>query len=293
MKTFFDLDITENRELFDLYLSTKSSISGFRGTDNPKNLDKNILVKKRILTPYFISDIRFLFKLKESGYCVVSTLSAIIHNLRAEIGNKLKLDVDSFIDRLNQNVKMAELSMKLKNTLTTSTYYASNAKYINTLTQFYEKIIREENGYESKITYTEEVDQVKELIAKYKKDKKWRKLTNIQGDRKNTELILDKIGMGKKINFTAIIYPSDKDVTRWGDSGYKKVIPSGEHKDLKYEIKSMMGRTTFSPRRAYLEISNELFRLHSLSVDKYNEVETLGEYPHVRQKCEIFYQIID
>lgn len=290
LSVFFDLDITENREVLDAYLSAEKVKLGFSSNiENAREQGKNILVKERILNPYFISDIRFLFELKKRGYSVLM-LPALLHKLRAEIGDNFILNIDLFIQALKNNDKISSLSAKYKK-IDYVGKYSSSATEVNTFVQFYEKAIKEINGIQVGLTYTEQVDEVKALIAKYKKDKKWSKLTNIRGAEKEVKVITNHIrDNGGKINMIAIVYPSDADVSRW-TSHYNKntAIPSGEYKNLLCTPIEDSGRYSFSAKRVELEITNDIFR--TTNGQQYNEVVGLGEMPYTRQKCEIFYQL--
>ena len=299
MKTFFDLNINKNNKLFDYYLSSVKSKAGFsESKDNVKNQDKNELVKDRILNDYFIDDVKFLFKLKDEGYCSNDQLCTTIHNLREEIGEDFKLDYELFLEKLKASKKQVELSIKLKNSFIGSSYTNSDATNLNILSEFYTKIIKEINGFQVDLTFQEKNEVIKQELAKLKKDKSLTKLSGKQSLRKDIEDIVKASQNGSKIEFICLIYPDDSSVSRWSSNNYNKknYIEYGVYNNLK--LTKITTRTHLMSSWYVLDIEDKVENIKikdcRLSDSKYNTVEfcdsTLG---WLSQKCELFYKIIE
>lgn len=223
LKTAFDLDITQFKSAFDAYLSsdeTKSSYSSemFRGTGTQKNMT----VKQRILTPAFISDIKFLETLKNAGCMVNQFFGALLYQLRSKDGDYF-FDAIEFVALTKQSAVLQALMVKYEKEGTNSS--DKSQKCVNQIMEMYMNIFVQMKGGKVEKSYAERLKDCKDMAAELKKDKGMTKLTGNSKAYLIERIMEDRLKKKEEIKFKCVIYPYKHD-------NPKVDIGSGQRDDL-------------------------------------------------------------
>jgi hypothetical protein len=169
LKTVFNIDLRKFYKSFDGYLRGADFKYSYR--DNVLYEDKaHKAVSEKIVSENFLEDVSFLEAVSESDMTKSDLVfGAFIYNLR-HTNPELKLDAANFLLKIKQNpvlVKQIGFFLKAKD---------SRGKDIgNKMFEMFANILLNKEGEKS---FIERQEEMKEAIAKLKKDKNWYCYTN-------------------------------------------------------------------------------------------------------------------
>jgi hypothetical protein len=160
-------------------------------------------VKKRILSPMFVSDIKFLQALADKGFKMHHFLGAMVYVKRQETSKEFS--AKELISILEKNESFEELSRKLID-VRGSRY----REYLNQSLEIIENAFDAMLGKKTEKSYAEKVNETKRIVAELKKDKSWTKLTGMRdaylADRIIMRMIKD--GRGDELEMKCVIHPT-------------------------------------------------------------------------------------
>ncbi len=210
LKTVFDIDITNMKDSFDAYLSSNETKNSYSSYGALTKQSKNEEIKKRIVNEFFISDLRFLQAIQDSGFLSDQYMGALVYEMRSK-SNK-EFDANKFISLIKENKVLVELMEKHKKTGTN--HSAKSQEVVNKIIEMYRNIFTIMEGGKVEQSFAEKQKECKDLVAKLKKDKNLIKLTG-SSDIHVIEREMDKlIAAGKNLEFVCVIHPNEKGNTR-------------------------------------------------------------------------------
>lgn len=238
----FDIDVMLIYKELDGYLAYLKSVMDYT-TNDTRTTVKNLAVKDRILNPMFLSDMRFIQKLKQAGVFTNSNIGCFIYEQRLE-NNTIEFNSKLFIDEYNKN----------KNIQTSIKKYNRGGSYAiegnNEILQEYKNVFAIILGGEVKLSYNDFLLKAKELSTNLKKDKNYVKINGSDLDYKYEDMILEYYKSNNKSPiFKVVVYPNknkhdisavgvfDAEMIKYDTRGIiKKQIPYivlSEHKQYK------------------------------------------------------------
>lgn len=220
LKTIFDLNIVDIKSAFDGYLSKKSikSVYGSGDKSEVEKQGKNDLVKERIVSEHFISNIRFLSDLNEKGYMCNKFVGSLLFIKQSE--SKQSINFDKFIELADKNPVLKELTDKYKKSGDNGS--SKSMEYINKIIEIYQNIFTLMSGGDVELSFAEKQSITKKMVTDLKKDKQLVKITGSQSVYKIESLILKMIENGETPEFKCVVHPSQ--TSSWNN---KKPIPYG------------------------------------------------------------------
>ena len=208
LKSVFNIDIFKYKSTFDSYLSRNITISNYSGMDKPDSSKYNENVKSRILNQFFVSDIRFIQDIFNSGYMCNSYLGSLTYKFRKDFHKHF--DSNIFITYLNNSTVLAELMIKYNKVGTNRS--AESQKVVNQILEIYEQAFNNIVGNDIVKSYAEKLKECRDLVSKFKKDKSLIKLTgNSNAWKIKRELRKRIIENGETVKFVCIVFPKEID----------------------------------------------------------------------------------
>lgn len=242
LRTVFDIDITKIKDPFDAYLSKTETKSSYSDWNRLTGQDKNEAIKNRIINKFFVSDIKFLAKLKAEGYLCDKFMGALLYELRCK--SEKEFDVDKFISLIKENKVLVEQLEKHKTIGTNNS--AKSQDVVNKIIEMYRNIFTLMEGGKVEQSFAEKQKECKELVAKLKKDKNLTKMTGATYPTRIESEIEKRLQDKQEVKFICVVHPVEVIKSHWdNDKSIKRVKLSHGLLDgvkfLKYSKKHLGG----------------------------------------------------
>lgn len=223
MYTIFGLNIPKYVQCFDSYLSCSETVRKYWG-EHLDSDDKISMVKERMINPMFVSDMKFVEELLDTGVMINDIFGALVYKMRETYPDEV-FNAKTFLSKVNDNKLLTDLQTKVGkkgNHIGGSI----DQKITNQIVPFYENAFKDMFGGEIVKTYTEYFDEAKTLSNTFKKDLT---LTKITGNKRcyiMDWILIHRVENNIPINFKCVVYPRETDVN--GSSReIKAPVPSG------------------------------------------------------------------
>ncbi len=233
MKTIFGLNIPKYYTTFDAYL-TKSDVEKKYWGESTDDTSDNLNVKERMLNPMFISDMKFIEGLVDTGVMVTPIMGALVYKMRIEHPDT-EFSSEFFLNKVKENTILLNLQEKFNKV--GDGYGAEAQKIVNQIVPLYKNIFNEMLGGEIIVTYAEKKDEVKKLIEQHKKDKTYTKLTGSKSGYLMEIIMKGRLINKKPLNFKCIVHPTEPNPYKYINYLDENKIAPIEHGLLPYEVK--------------------------------------------------------
>jgi hypothetical protein len=233
LKVIFDLNITNFYDGFDGYLSAISAIRDYGWKTETKPTQKNEIIKNRILSTSFIEDMKLLDVMYNKGNMTNTEFGALLYFNRTENPG---VDFDKFVTICD--------TPNIKKLLVSFAKIGDNdgersKKLINELIQEYKNAFLILLGKEAKKSYTDYLNEARELSKNIKADTKWTKISGSKSIYQIEREILSYYEKNKKApKFKVVIFP-----VKGLSEGAKESLPTGIY-DFKMTSITNSGRPT-------------------------------------------------
>lgn len=206
LKTVFDVDVTKFTSSFDAYLSRSETKSGYSDFGTLSGQEKNVEIKDRITNEFFVSDVKFLQRLKATGYLCDKYFGALLYELRSE--SKKEFDMEMFISMIKENNVLVELMEKYKKIGTE--HSSKSIELVNKIIDMYRNIFTLMEGGSVEQSFAEKQKECKNLVEKLKKDKSLVKMTGSASIHDIEHMIEARLKKKEDLEFVCVVHPRDE-----------------------------------------------------------------------------------
>lgn len=281
LHTVFGINVHKCGEAFESYLCSDKIRQDYSYGWGRDEAELNSEVKKRILSPMFVSDIKFLQALADKGFKMHHFLGAMVYVKRQETSKEFSAKELTSI--LEKNESFQELSRKLVD-IRGSRY----REYLNQSLEIIENAFDTALGKKTEKSYAERVNETKQIVAELKKDKGWTKLTGMR-DVRLADRIMERMikeGKGRELEMKCVIHPSSYE--------QKIKIEHGVFNEpIKYKF--IEAKNTFSYDRIEFafKAGEEIFRIGKkfMGNDEYATAESKKYDTRSAYKIDLFVNI--
>lgn len=198
----FNIDVMLIHKELDGYLSYKYSEKDY-SSNNTMTTVRNITVKDRMLNGMFLSDMRFIQKLKQGDVFTNSNIGCFVYETRLENSN-VEFDAALFIAEYSKNTNIQTAIKK----------YNRGGSYETTgnnqILQEYKNIFATILGGDVNLTYNDFILKAKELSNELKKNKDFVKINGSKLDYEYERMIIDYYKThGKSPIFKVVVHPNN------------------------------------------------------------------------------------
>ena len=277
----YDINILEIKKPFIGYIERDYQFWEYDRyiRSNNNTLD---VVKERILTDYFIEDLKFIKSLiNEVTIADTDFFGALLFKLRKE-GYRGSFDRDRFLADIkdNESIKNQE---KVFNTYSDS----RGNKAINELIKLYSKILLSHVGVETEKTYAEKLTDAKNMSDTLKKDKEYLKISGVGYYHNITDYFI-KYGIDN-VKVKVLIYPKEKGT--FSSNLNEKDFEYGVYEDINIDLNNIEGRGIY--KRQFIAFSVDD---RKIGHGGYNGYYGYNKYwVNIRrgfeQKCEVYIKV--
>lgn len=249
LNTLFDLNIPQFYKAFDAYLWRSTYYREYSWSNRENAVVRNSRVKERIMHPLYISDMKFIQDLSKEAVMTNDCFGALVYHFRSQYP-KTVFKAEEFLKLIKGNTVIKNVYEKqIKNGDGDGSKATDST---NQLLDLYINIFNKMCGVEVEKTYADKEAETKELIEKYKKDKKLFKLTNF---RKYPAYhfekgVVQELNAGKEIVMDIIVYPTEKPDKHSRDFG-KEILFYGLYEGISLTHKGKVVKSAFGDKMDY------------------------------------------
>lgn len=228
LKIIFDLDILKYKSVFDAYLH-KDNFEKSWLKNEKKYQDKNEEVLNRIVSDKFISDMTFVQNIIGKNIMLNKNFGALLWKFRNE-NPEVVFDSKKFIEICENNKFIKQNYESFKKIGDNDSM--NSEKVVNKMLELYIGVFNEMIGKKVEKSYLEIKEEVKNILAKVKKNKKLFKITNSKSYKYEDELIdlVRKNGF-KSPKFSVVVHPYD-DSSSYSNKEKKDTLEPGYYEDF-------------------------------------------------------------
>jgi len=228
LKIIFDLDILKYKSVFDAYLH-KDNVEKSWSKNEKQYQDKNEEVLNRIVSDNFIDDMFFVQNIMDKNIMLNQNFGALLWKFRNE-NPEAVFDSKKFIEICENNKFVQQNYESLKKIGDNNSM--NSEKVVNKMLELYTGVFNEMIGKKVEKSYLEIKEEVKNILANVKKNKKLFKITNSKSYKYQDELIeLVKNNGFKSPKFSVVVHPYD-DSSSYSNKDKKDTLEPGYYEDF-------------------------------------------------------------